>query len=146
MSCALHKASHTSFQGDGKVQDATEGITTPSERGRSKATIGNTHTLEEAFGKGQGKHAGTKRRRHSNKYKSNSKATSSLDPWEMQLRAAEEEKDTTQNALERAEMEEIEEGRKRRRAERQERGEELVYPDEEDIDPYDPSTFGYIEV
>lgn len=125
------------------MQDMTEHTTTPSTS--STSSTSSAHTLEEAFGKGRGKHAGTKRRKHSNKYKTNSKATSSLDPWEAQLRAAEESKDIS-NALERAEMEEMEEGRRRRRAERAERGEELVYPDEEDIDPYDPSTFGYIEV
>lgn len=44
-------------------------------------------------------------------------------------------------ATEKAEVEELEKRRIQRRIERG-----LVeYPDEEDIDPYDPSTFGYIE-
>lgn len=42
----------------------------------------------------------------------------------------------------RAEREELEERRVQRRLERG----EVEYPDEEDIDPYDPSSFGYIEV
>lgn len=97
-------------------------------------------SLDEAFGAGQGKHAGKKRRRHSNKYASDSTA-SSLDPWEEQLRRAEGSLDEVE-ALERAEMQAIQERRRQRRAERG----EPVYPDEEEIDPYDPSTFGFIEV
>lgn len=97
-------------------------------------------SLEDAFGTGRGKHAGKKRRRHSNKYSSKSKAAE-IDPWEKQLRKSEEQLGEAK-AVEKAELEELE----RRRVERRiERG--LVeYPDEEEIDPYDPSTFGYIEV
>lgn len=96
--------------------------------------------MEAAFGAGQGKHAGKKRRRHSNKYSSQSKA-SEIDPWEQQLRLAQES--TGEAGMQaRLEMEEIEERRIQRRIERG----DVIYPDEEDIDPYDPSTFGYIEV
>lgn len=64
-----------------------------------------------------------------------------MDPWEKQLRKSEEQLGEAE-ALEKAELEELE---KRRIERRIERG--LVeYPDEEEIDPYDPSTFGYIEV
>ncbi|CAM9642819.1 unnamed protein product [Scytosiphon promiscuus] len=97
-------------------------------------------SLQDAFGTGRGKHAGKKRRRHSNKYASKSKAAD-LDPWEKQLRKS-EEKSGEAEARERAELEELEQRRIERRIERG-----LVeYPDEEEIDPYDPSTFGYIEV
>ncbi|CBJ25900.1 Probable 16S rRNA-processing protein rimM [Ectocarpus siliculosus] len=96
--------------------------------------------LEDAFGAGKGKHAGKKRRRHANKYSSKSKA-GEIDPWERQLRNS-EAKMREAEAIERAEVEELEKRRIQRRIERG-----LVeYPDEEDIDPYDPSTFGYIEV
>lgn len=96
--------------------------------------------MEDAFGAGKGKHAGKKRRRHSNKYSSKSKAAE-IDPWEQQLRESAEELGAAE-ALEKAQLEELEERRIQRRIERG-----LVeYPDEEDIDPYDPSTFGYIEV
>lgn len=97
-------------------------------------------SLEDAFGAGKGKHAGKKRRRHSNKYSSKSKAAE-IDPWEQQLRKSEESLGEAE-ARERAQLEELEKRRIQRRIERG-----LVeYPDEEDIDPYDPSTFGYIEV
>lgn len=97
-------------------------------------------SLEDAFGAGKGKHAGKKRRRHSNKYSSKSKAAE-IDPWEQQLRQSAEKMGEAE-ALEKAQVEELEERRIQRRIERG-----LVeYPDEEDIDPYDPSTFGYIEV
>lgn len=98
------------------------------------------HRLQEAFGTGQGKHASKKRRRHSNKYAAASRATA-LDPWEEQLRQADDAFGEVE-ALERATMEAIQEKRRKRR---EERG-EVIYPDEEDVDPYDPSTFGYIEV
>lgn len=95
---------------------------------------------DAAFGTGKGKHAGKKRRRHSNKYSSKSKAAD-IDPWEQQLRKSQESVGEAE-ALERAQLEELEKRRIQRRIERG-----LVeYPDEEDIDPYDPSTFGYIEV
>lgn len=106
-----------------------------TDRPTDTATI----KLGEALGKGQGKHAGRERRTHFNKYKSHSKAKT-LDPWEAQLRQSEEGMDEA-SALERAEIEEMKK-RRRRREERQ----DMVYPDEEDIDPYDPSTFGYTEV
>lgn len=97
-------------------------------------------SLEDVLGAGKGKHAGKKRRRHSNKYSSKSKA-SEIDPWEQQLRKSEQSKGEAE-ALERAQLEELEKKIIQRRIERG-----LVeYPDEEDIDPYDPSTFGYIEV
>lgn len=97
-------------------------------------------SLEDAFGAGKGKHAGKKRRRHSNKYSSKSKAAE-IDPWEQQLRQSAEQLGAAE-ALEKAQLEELEERRIQRRIQRG-----LVeYPDEEDIDPYDPSTFGYIEV
>lgn len=97
-------------------------------------------SLEDILGAGKGKHAGKKRRRHSNKYSSKSKAAE-IDPWEQQLRKSEESMGEAE-ALERAQLEELEKKRIQRRTERG-----LVeYPDEEDIDPYDPSTFGYIEV
>lgn len=97
-------------------------------------------SLEDAFGTGKGKHAGKKRRRHSNKYSSESKAAE-IDPWEQQLRQSAEQLGAAE-ALEKAQQEELEERRIQRRIERG-----LVeYPDEEDIDPYDPSTFGYIQV
>lgn len=103
----------------------------------NKATGG---VLEDAFGAGKGKHAGKKRRRHSNKYSSKSKAAE-IDPWEQQLRQSAEQLGAAE-AREKAQLEELEERRIQRRIERG-----LVeYPDEEDIDPYDPSTFGYIEV
>lgn len=100
--------------------------------------------MEEAVGKGRGKHAGSTRRKHSNKYKQHSTGDD-LDPWEAQLQAAEAHKKLSEES-ERAEIEEMERRRMQRRVEREERGELMVYPDEEDIDPYDPSTFGYIEV
>lgn len=96
--------------------------------------------LLEAFGAGKGKHAGQKRRRHSNKYASGSKVAA-LDPWEEQLRRAE----AALGEAEALELAAIEEMREKKRKRREARG-EVVYPDEEDIDPYDPSTFGYVEV
>lgn len=97
-------------------------------------------SLEVALGAGKGKHAGSKRRRHSNKYSSQSKAAD-LDPWEQQLRDA-QKAIGEEEARARLETEELEERRIQRRTQRG----EVVYPDEEDIDPYNPSTFGYIEV
>lgn len=106
----------------------------------AKVNKDTSGSLEDAFGAGKGKHAGKKRRRHSNKYSSKSKAAE-IDPWEQQLRKSEESIGEAE-ALERAQLEELEKKRIQRRIERG-----LVeYPDEEDIDPYDPSTFGYIEV
>ncbi|CAM9676571.1 unnamed protein product [Choristocarpus tenellus] len=96
--------------------------------------------LEEAFGAGKGKHAGKERRRHTNKYKSDSKA-SDLDPWEMQLRQS-KEAEAKKNREEEIDIEMVKERKERRK---QERG-EIVFPSEEEIDPYDPSTFGFIEV
>lgn len=93
-----------------------------------------------AFGAGKGKHAAKRRRRHTNKYSSKSKAVK-LDPWEQQLRLAEEISGESK-ARERLEIEEREARRIQRRIERG----DVIYPDEEDIDPYDPSSFGYIEV
>lgn len=105
------------------------------------ATSHNGHnSLEAAFGAGKGKHAGKKRRRHSNKYSSQSK-TAEIDPWEEQLQQADKTLGEAE-ARARKELEELEERRDQRRLERG----EVDYPDEEDIDPYDPSTFGYIEV
>lgn len=98
------------------------------------------NNLEAAFGAGKGKHAGKKRRRHSNKYSSKSK-TAEIDPWEEQLQQASKTVGEAE-ARSRKEMKELEERRVQRRIERG----EVDYPDEEDIDPYDPSTFGYIEV
>lgn len=96
--------------------------------------------MEDAFGAGKGKHAGKSRRRHSNKYASKSKAAE-IDPWEEQLLKANE---SLNEVEQKARLEE--EGLERRKIERRiERG-PVEYPDEEDIDPYDPSTFGYIEV
>lgn len=101
---------------------------------------GTSGSLEDVLGAGKGKHAGKKRRRHSNKYSSKSKAAKT-DPWEQQLRKSEESMGEAE-ALARAQLEELEKKRIQRRIDRG-----LVeYPDEEDIDPYDPSTFGYIEV
>lgn len=106
----------------------------------AKANKETSSSLEDILGAGKGKHAGKKRRRHSNKYSSKSKAAE-IDPWEQQLRKSEEIMGEAE-ALERAQLEELEKKRIQRRVERG-----LVeYPDEEDIDPYDPSTFGYIEV
>ena len=96
--------------------------------------------MRTAFGAGKGKHAGKRRKRHTNKYNSKSKATE-LDPWEQQLRLAEE---TKSEAVAR-EKREIQEREARLIQRRKERG-EVLYPDEEDIDPYDPWSFGYIEV
>lgn len=98
------------------------------------------NSLEAAFGAGKGKHAGKKRRRHSNKYSSQSK-TAEIDPWEEQMQQADKTLGEAE-ARARKELEELEERRDQRRLERG----EVDYPDEEDIDPYDPSTFGYIEV
>lgn len=97
-------------------------------------------SLKAAFGAGQGKHAGKRRRRHTNKYSTKSKAAE-IDPWEQQLRKAEE----TMGQAETRRKSEVKEMEARRIQRRIERG-EIEYPDEEDIDPYDPSTFGYIEV
>lgn len=96
--------------------------------------------LRIAFGAGKGKHASKRRRRHTNKYSSKSKAAKD-DPWEQQLRLA-EETSGEDKARERLEIEEREARRFQRRIERG----DVIYPDEEDIDPYDPSSFGYIEV
>ena len=98
------------------------------------------NSLEAAFGAGKGKHAGKKRRRHSNTYSSKSK-TAEIDPWEEQLQQADKALGEAETRA-RKELEELEERRNQRRLERG----EVDYPDEEDIDPYDPSTFGYIEV
>lgn len=101
---------------------------------------GDDNSLESAFGAGKGKHAGKQRRRHTNKYSSKSKAAE-IDPWEEQVQKAEETLGEVE-ARARLELQELEERRVQRRIERG----EVEYPDEEDIDPYDPSTFGYIEV
>lgn len=107
---------------------------------RAKVNKETSGSLEDVLGAGKGKHAGKKRRRHSNKYSSKSKAAE-IDPWEQQLRKSEESMGEAE-ALERAKLQDLEKKRIQRRIERG-----LVeYPDEEDIDPYDPSTFGYIEV
>lgn len=122
------------------LQVSAADIVQTQDNGKGKDDTSGHNSLEAAFGAGKGKHAGKKRRRHSNKYSSKSK-TAELDPWEEQLQQADK---TLQEAEARArkELEELEERREQRRLERG----EVDYPDEEDIDPYDPSTFGYIEV
>ena len=118
-----------------QTQDGDEG------KDHTSHTSHTSHnSLEAAFGTGKGKHAGKKRRRHSNKYSSGSK-TAEIDPWEEQLQQADKTLGEAE-ARARKELEELEERREQRRLERG----EVDYPDEEDIDPYDPSTFGYIEV
>ncbi|KAG5184501.1 RimM N-terminal domain-containing protein, partial [Tribonema minus] len=98
--------------------------------------------LAEAFGVGRGKHAGKQRREHSNKYAAASKQAP-LDPWEQQLRAAEAGASTAAAAAAGGHEGGAEGGAGGKEV--RERG--LVeFPDEVEIDPYDPTTFGFVEV
>ncbi|CAM9089843.1 unnamed protein product [Chrysoparadoxa australica] len=94
----------------------------------------NMDPFYEALGAGKGKHEAPQRKPHRNKYASGSQVQE-LDPWDQMIRSS----DGT------AAREEAEVKKQERKAETRIRGVE-EFPDEEDIDPYDPSTFGFTEV
>jgi hypothetical protein len=90
--------------------------------------------LAELFGAGRGKHADKDRRKHSNKYAKQSKQEE-IDPWEQQVRKAQRLDPAAAAELAAAE----------RKDAKRDRG-SVLFPDEVDIDPYDPTTFGFMEV
>jgi len=107
-------------------------------------------SIEDIFGAGQGKHAGKESRSKKNKYKTENKKhkAGELDPFEKQLVKAKQEEER----LKRERMEETREEMRQRRRQlelelnlKRERG-MVEFPDEEDIDPYDPTTFGFIRI
>lgn len=110
---------------------------TSSSTGAS--SLGGEDDLKAAIGVGMGKHAGAKRRIRRNKYADASKDDGGMDPWDRELQRA---KDIAVDAVAEREREE---SKARRREEKRVPG-EVEFPDEVDIDPYDPATFGYTEV
>mmetsp|Transcript_8331 Transcript_8331/g.12705 ORF Transcript_8331/g.12705 Transcript_8331/m.12705 type:complete len:462 (-) Transcript_8331:197-1582(-) len=115
--------------------------------------------LAEICGIGQGKHFAPdkKRRKHKNKYAQkaqearkeggeNKEEDLDLDPWDLQIKKSQEFEEERQQAVYGGELGREEERQQLRQVdERRVRG-QVCYPDETDIDPYDPSTFGFVEI
>jgi len=132
VNCRVHSSATEFDTVDFSLEDESTNDIFPSEKG----------TIEDIFGKGKGPHAGKRVRKHKNKY--SKRDTNDLDPFEQQLKISKQEEEKRQKKN----MEETrEEERQRIRLEDpvRERG-KIMFPSEEDIDPYDPTTFGFIQV